>query len=295
MGKRGICLLLLTGALMLSGCGGEAVHTAAAPGQETQGETQDAGGAAEDGAQGKTETGEDEAQDGAGVAEDGAREETAIAENAAQDGAGDADGSAGGEAKATGDSAKEETTAAADSAQGEVEAEEPEMDEALRAQLTEEMLAEQDLDVSVVENAKETKGCTFTLPEGFEPSKEVEGMYVTGRYPIDVSSINYVTLDRDIALQLMTEESFKAQAASRLKETYGENVQVDIERFERLRIDGCPAFCILCRYQLGETSVTQLQYIINADKSYALTYSQTDDYDRMEAYEASAATIRLTR
>ena len=39
--------------------------------------------------------------------------------------------------------------------------------------------------------------------------------------------------------------------------------------------------------------MTQLEYAINADKSYVITYSQTEDYDRMEEYEASAETIRL--
>lgn len=33
--------------------------------------------------------------------------------------------------------------------------------------------------------------------------------------------------------------------------------------------------------------------LINADKSYVITYSQTGDYDRMEEYEASAETIRV--
>ena len=42
-----------------------------------------------------------------------------------------------------------------------------EMDETLREQLTEEMLEENEMDVSVVENAPVTKGCSFTLPEDF--------------------------------------------------------------------------------------------------------------------------------
>ena len=168
-----------------------------------------------------------------------------------------------------------------------------EMDETLRTQLTEEMLQENEMDVSVVESAPVTKGCSFTLPEAFSESEDIEGMYVTRRYPIDASTIYYVALGGDVALQLMTEETFKAQAEANFLKEYGEEIEVHIDSFERIRIDGCPAFRILCHYQMGDTQISQLEYAINADKSYVITYSQTSDYDRMEEYEASAETIHL--
>lgn len=168
-----------------------------------------------------------------------------------------------------------------------------EMDETLRNQLAEEMLQENEMDTSVVESAPVTKGCSFTLPEDFSESEDIEGMYVTKRYPIDASTIYYVALGRDVALQLMTEETFKAQAEENFRKEYGEDIDVNIDSFERIQIDGCPAFRILCHYQVGDTKMSQLEYAINADKSYVITYSQTDDYDRMEEYEASAETIHL--
>ncbi|MCM1268367.1 MAG: hypothetical protein NC302_10720 [Bacteroidales bacterium] len=168
-----------------------------------------------------------------------------------------------------------------------------EMDETLRTELTEELLTESEMDTSVVESAPVTKGCSFTLPEDFAESEDIEGMYVTKRYPIDASTIYYVALGRDVALQLMTEETFKAQAEENFEKDYGEKIEVVIDSFERMKIDGCPAFRILCHYQVGDTEITQLEYAINADKSYVITYSQTADYDRMEEYEASAETIRL--
>ncbi len=168
-----------------------------------------------------------------------------------------------------------------------------EMDETLRQQLTEEMLQENEMDTSVLESAPVTKGCSFTLPEDFSESEDIEGMYVTRRYPIDASTIYYVALGRDVALQLMTEETFKAQAEENFRKEYGEDIEVNIDSFERIQIDGCPAFRILCHYQVGDTRMSQLEYAINADKSYVITYSQTDDYDRMEEYEASAETIHL--
>ena len=156
-----------------------------------------------------------------------------------------------------------------------------------------ELLSENELDTSVVDNTRTTKGCTFTLPEGFEASEDVEGMYVTGRYPIDASLIYYAELEQDMGMQLMTEASFKEQTQDNFREVYGEDVEVMIDSFEQLKMQGYPAFRIQCHYQVGDVKITQLAYAINADKSYVITYSQTNDYDRMEEYEASAQTIQV--
>lgn len=168
-----------------------------------------------------------------------------------------------------------------------------EIDAETRKELTTQLLEENELDTSVVEPEHSTQGCTFDLPEGFEEFEEMAGMYVTGRYPIDASSIYYTAMDRDISMQLMTEETFKEQTQESLQQSYGEDIEVNIDSFESLKIDGYPAFCILCHYQVRDIQITQLQYAINADKSYMIIYSQTGDYDRMEEYEASAATIHV--
>lgn len=168
-----------------------------------------------------------------------------------------------------------------------------EIDEETRSELTEQLLEENNLDTSVMESKRSTKGCTFDLPEGFEESEDVAGMYVTGRYPIDASTIYYVAMEQDIAMQLMTEETFKEQTQENLREAYGEDIEVAVDSFESIKVSGYPAFRILCHYQVNQTGITQLEYAINADKSYMIIYSQTGDYDRMEEYEASAATIQV--
>ncbi|MBQ6807002.1 MAG: hypothetical protein IJO97_06185 [Lachnospiraceae bacterium] len=170
---------------------------------------------------------------------------------------------------------------------------EVEMDEATKAELTQQLLEENEMDTSVVEGTKATRGCTFTLPEGFEESADMEGMYVTKRYPIDASTIYYIEMNKDIALQLMTEETFLAQAQEQFVENGEMDVEVSLDSFERIEIDGYPAFRIVCSYMLDEVKFTHLEYVINADKSYIITYSQTSEYDRMEEFEASAATIKL--
>ena len=168
-----------------------------------------------------------------------------------------------------------------------------EIDEATRTELTIEMLEESEMDTSVVENTRATKGCTFTLPEGFEESEDVRGMYVTKRYPIDASNIYYVEMSKDISLQLLTEDTFLQQTEEDFKEQYDLDVDINLEEFTRISLDGYPAFRIMCSYTIEDVEITQLEYVINADKCYVITYSQTSEYDRTEEFEASAATIQL--
>ena len=168
-----------------------------------------------------------------------------------------------------------------------------EMDPETRQQLMTELLEENDMDSSVVESEKVTKRCIFDIPEGFEESQDVDNLYVTARYPLDASMIYYEVMDGDISLQLMTEEHFTKEAEESLSQLYGEEITLNMESFENVKIDGYPAFRILCRYETQGIEITQLEYIINADKTYAVTYSQTSDVDRMEEYEASAATIHV--
>lgn len=168
-----------------------------------------------------------------------------------------------------------------------------EMDEETRQQLTAELLEENGLDTSVMKSGRVTGGCTFDIPEGFEESEEVANLYVTARYPLDTSMIYYEVMNGDTSLQLMTEEMFKEQVEENLRQAYGDGMVIDIDSFESVKISGHPAFRILCHYEADDIKITQLEYIINADKTYAITYSQTSDIDWMEAFEASAATIKV--
>ena len=188
---------------------------------------------------------------------------------------------------------EEEATEEADGEKSDAVVAQMEIDEETKNELTAELLEEEKLDTSVMENTRSTKGCTFTVPESFMESEDVPGMYVTKRYPIDASTIYYAEFAQDKAMQLMTEETFKTQAEETLRQVYDKDIEVSVDSFEKIEIDGYPAFRILCHYQIDDIAIKQLEYAINADKSYVITYSQTNDYDYMEEYEASAETISL--
>lgn len=169
------------------------------------------------------------------------------------------------------------------------------IDEERKKELTLQLLEEKGLDASVVESAKMTEGCAFVLPEDFVEAEDMPGMYVTKYYPIDISTIYYTQMEKDMALQLMTEENYVNHMQNSLRETYGTETEVAVESFESIKISGYPAFRILCGYTIDQVRLTQLAYVINADQSYVIIYSQTDEYDRMEEFEASAATIEVIK
>ena len=122
---------------------------------------------------------------------------------------------------------------------------------------------------------------------------DMEGMYVSEHYPVDASTIYYTEKQMDMSLQLMTESTFTEHMREALKRQYDSDVEIKVDTFEKITIDDFPAFKILCSYSYGDVKITQLEYIINADKSYIIIYSQTDDYDRMEEFKASAETIQV--
>lgn len=130
-----------------------------------------------------------------------------------------------------------------------------EIDEETRKELTVELLEEHNLDTSVAERVRATKGCTFDLPEGFAESEEVPGMYVKERYPLDASTIYYVAMEGDIALQLLTEEAFLERTQESLRQAYGDEVEVTIENFESIKVSGYPAFRIKCNYQVDRIKI----------------------------------------
>lgn len=282
--------LLLAGvwvALLLSGCGeDESVHTGADAQDAQTAASAEADAETTDTAETDGDVPETAGADGSQLEETEGTEEA----NAAETGT---DAGEAGEAEAAGKEDRNAEQTAQSGPWNKDTREQMEIDEETRRELTEELLAEENMDTSVMEERRATTGCSFEIPEGFAESEEVANLYVRKRYPIDASTIYYAVMEEDIALQLLTREAFAEQMKADLLEAYNEEVEVTVDSFEHVEISGYPAFRILCHYTVGGVEITQLQYAINADRSYMITYSQTSDYDYMELYEASAATIEV--
>lgn len=161
--------------------------------------------------------------------------------------------------------------------------------------LSSEALTEAGLDSSLADGDLVTSGITFEVPEGFEASPDVPGLYVPKRYPIDASNLVYNELDADYTLQMMDEGYFEELVEQGFASRYGSPIDVTITEYQHIKIDDVPAIRLMTEYDIEGNHVTSLMIIINGSKTYTLTYTMTHDYDRMELFEASVASIHLNR
>ena len=134
------------------------------------------------------------------------------------------------------------------------------------------------------------------LPDGYLPSDSVKGMFVSQRNPLDSSNIYYTVsenLDKDVLNEMLASEEYRVQMEEKLKEEYGAEAAVDDFEYTELEIDGCPAHKVEVSCQAGEARMEQLVYIIVADKTYTITYSQSADDEKMDEFKESAETIHV--
>lgn len=158
-----------------------------------------------------------------------------------------------------------------------------------------EALKNEGMDSAMAEGRLVTKGIEFELPEGFFESDEQKNMYITKRFPIDATNIIYMELPVDYTLQLMDKEYFESLVENAFLLSLEAEVNVTITEFTRTKIDGVPTFRVKAEYDLEDNHITHLMYVINGSKTYILIYTQTHDYDRMDWFEESAATIHVKK
>ena len=172
-------------------------------------------------------------------------------------------------------------------------AETDKLTEEKRKDLLKQALVDAGKDPSIVEGKYKTKGLYFEVPKNFAPLESNPNMYVTRRYSLDISNIYYQESEVDYLLQLMTEDSYKEMALQDFKETYGMDVDLQIDSFQETKISGIPSFQIESRLVLEGITIEQTTYIVNADKTYMLVYTTTDEYDTGSAFAESKDSIRV--
>ncbi len=140
------------------------------------------------------------------------------------------------------------------------------------------------------------EGCTLLLPEGYVASDSIDGMYVSERRPVDSSNIYYSVseaADAEALSNALDSGAYETEAEKSFKEAYGAEAALGSYQVQKLTVDGCPAYKIELTCTLEDMTMEQLIYIIAADRTYTITYSQSTDDERMEEFEQSARTIRL--
>lgn len=139
--------------------------------------------------------------------------------------------------------------------------------------------------------------CAVLIPEGYQESEEIPGMYLHERAPLDSSNIYYTVSEGNgegMVSAALTKEKYEETVEKAYQEA-GQKIDLKIESFEEIDMEGVPGYKIRSSYSVGEEQVEQLAYLILAEDTYTITYSQMSDDDLMADFEISDGEIRLVR
>lgn len=148
-----------------------------------------------------------------------------------------------------------------------------------------------------VEEEDSVRYCALLIPAGYQPSEEIEGMYVHERNPLDSSNIYYTVSPGDAdgkVSEKLTKEVYEKTIESAFSEE-GWKIDLQIESFEEIDMEGVPGYKIRSTYEVEDGQIEQLTYLIMADDTYTITYSQMADDQLMADFDISGDEIRLIR
>lgn len=139
--------------------------------------------------------------------------------------------------------------------------------------------------------------CVVLIPEGYRESEDVPGMYVHEKSPLDSSNVYYTVSagsgEGKVSASL-TEADYKESIEEAYREE-GQDIQLNIESFEKINMEGIPGYKIRSSYDMDGETIEQLAYMILADNTYTVTYSQIADDELLADFEIYDGQIRLVR
>lgn len=140
--------------------------------------------------------------------------------------------------------------------------------------------------------------CAVMIPAGYHESEEIQGMYVHERNPLDASNIYYTVSEGNeegMVSGMLTKEAYQETMEKAYQEA-GMEVALNIDSFEKIDMEGIPGYKIRSSYAVADgEEIEQLAYLILAEDTYTITYSQMWDDELMADFEISDGEIRLVR
>lgn len=129
------------------------------------------------------------------------------------------------------------------------------------------------------------------LPEGFKASTTT-GLYLSAGYPEDMSNIYVYTAQKDPAFSETMQngqQTFTDSLAQSYQSQYGETPQITMLRYESVTVGGYNAYVTELTYILQDTAYYQMEYIIDAEKTYFVAFSQVGSLQWIDTFYACAA------
>ncbi len=140
--------------------------------------------------------------------------------------------------------------------------------------------------------------CAVMIPAGYHESEDIQGMYVHDRNPLDASNIYYTVSEGNeegMVSGMLTKEAYQETMEKAYQEA-GMEVALNIDSFEKIDMEGIPGYKIRSSYAVADgEEIEQLAYLILAEDTYTITYSQMWDDELMADFEISDGEIRLVR
>lgn len=132
------------------------------------------------------------------------------------------------------------------------------------------------------------------LPNGFEAYEDEEGVYVYKNYPKDSSTISYVISESDEDITKMTRDEYKKLLEDDFLEVYGDDVKININSFEYIKVDKRNGIKIKLEYEFKGVEYEQLNYIIyNGDETHSLNFTQEKGGKWMDDFEKSGDSLHF--
>lgn len=139
--------------------------------------------------------------------------------------------------------------------------------------------------------------CAVMIPAGYHESEEIPGMYLHERTPLDSSNIYYTVSEgsgNGLVSESLTKEAYSKIMEEAFRES-GQEVSLEIESFEEIDMEGILAYKIRSTYEVADHQIEQLAYLILAEDTYTITYSQAADDELMADFEVSDGEIKLVK
>lgn len=126
----------------------------------------------------------------------------------------------------------------------------------------------------------------FDVPAGFVYNSEVR-CYLGPNYPDELANINYYSYENDGTFGILTKEIVEMTMEESLSESFLEDIDITLTRWEKTKVDGYKAFIYSYEFENGGIGYEQTQIVINGkDYIHYVTFSDyidspyTDEFDR---------------
>ncbi len=138
--------------------------------------------------------------------------------------------------------------------------------------------------------------CVVLVPTGYHESEEIPGMYVHERAPMESSNIYYTVTkgEGEMVSDELTEEIYKESVEEAFAQN-GKEISMEVTSFEKMEMDGVPTYKVRSAYTMDKHTVLQLTYMILAEDTHTITYSQSKDDELMADFDISEGQIKLVK